>query len=252
VNGAQVDQWAPDVWGPTGGSPAQRTYQRLALASVVAAADPGTRLAAAATDGGAGTGLTFSLTGGWTSTDWCGAWPYWIWKVNGADNQQISGEDQYSLDYLVRVRTGPGDSSDTAFRVGLINETDATSGTVDSFGAGINFGTALRTVHVCTTANGTAGSVISGTGSASIVAVQGATARIGKGSTANLATKPGGLDNTDAYVASSTPAAGILASFGNSPLYFILAIGRTAATAGTVPMALDVYINRPPRLTLPT
>lgn len=227
------------------------TFRRLTLASAVANSDPGTRLASALTDGGEGVGLSFALTGGWSSTDWTGAWPYLVWPLLGVDGTQINGEEQWIANLLLKVRTQPGDSADASIRFGFANETTIASATVDAFAAGITWTGATRTVHGVTSVNGTAGSVISGTGSTSITQLQATAGRYGTGASSQVTVKPAGLDASNVYVASSTAATGLLTNAGNGAVYLVLTAGRTATTAGTATIAVDAYTSRPERLILP-
>ena len=230
-------------------------FTRLALASIVASGDPGTRLAAPITDSGEGVGLQFQLTGGWTSADWAGAWPFLVWELTGDDGVAIGTDDQFCANVVARIRTHPGDASDANLYVAIVNETDLTSGTIDGVAGGIRWTGAARNTISTTTVNGATAGTTAGGGVAGAEALQSSIPRQGKGASSILvAGRIGLLDGTGAPIGGSivnvAPGSGV--AMGNpSKLYVAVAAGRSAATAGTVTIGADMYINRPRHAALP-
>lgn len=230
------------------------TDRRLALAEIVASGDPGSRLAAAITDGGLGTGLQVQLTGSWTSTDWTGAWPYLVWPLLDSNGLQMTGDEAFTAQLVGRVRTHPGDSSDTDVRLAIVNETDLTTGTIDGVCAGMRWTAAARTSVVALGTNGAASGIIAGPASAGAEGFQAHVPRQGKGSSTILVTpRCCLLDSTGAYVAGSNanaaPANGV--PIGTGALYVAAVFGRNAATVGNVTIGIDLFASRAAHTALP-
>lgn len=228
------------------------TQRRLALASIVASGNPNSRLVAPASDLGDGAGIRISLTGGWTSTDWAGAHPYWVWEILDVAGVAIGGDDDFSLAVAMAIRAHPGDASDTDLRVAIVNETDLTSATIDGMNAGIRWTADARGVIVSNVSNGTASAVGTGTGVAGAAYMRASFPRFGEGAASTLVSPRACLLNSSrAYIASSNvnqaPGNGVV--IGNpSKLYLALVAGRSATTAGDVTIDVDVYYAPPLKL----
>lgn len=221
--------------------------RRLSLADAVATGDPGTRLASAITDLGNGSGIRISLTGGWTSSDWAGAYPYIVWPLIDIAGAAIKDDALFSCFFVLRIRAHPANTSDTRLRVAILNESDPTLATVDGMSAGIEWGTSTRTAISGNVSNGTAAAVSSGAGgSATADCLQTIMAPQGVGSTRNIpAPRTCLLDSTGAYIAgtyiNANPGNGIAVGNPAAGYYIAITAGRSATTAGTATIDVDAY-----------
>lgn len=229
------------------------TARRLNLADGTTF-DPGSRLVSPITDLGAGLGLRFSLTGSWSSTDWCGAYPGIIWSLKDILGTQISGNNHFSLPVDLAIRSGPGDSSDTIVRFGIVNESDVTSATIDGVVTGMAFTAANRNGVVGMVTNGTS-TTVAGSSVAGGVWVESLLGPNGVGSGKIILTpRTVLLDINRAYITGSAvnaaPSNGTVLGLGS--LYLVLVAGRTAATVGDVTLDVDAYVQAPYTITPPS
>lgn len=244
----QLSRYTSTIVGGPGGSSAGSTVPtsltRFSYADRSSTGDPGTRLVSPITDGGAGSGISFVLTGGWTSTDWGGAWPYVTWQLKDLLGVGATADTITAYNVIVKLRTGPGDSTDTAVRVAIINESDVTTATVDGVTGGLLFSGATRNTQVGSMTNGSASALVSGTTSATITGGQFYCNRIGMGASTIIKPQMAGLDASNVYVASTNVSTASVITVGNpSAWYLVLCAGRTATTAGNATVAVDVYME---------
>lgn len=237
------------------GSGVPGTSHRLSLADAVTTIDPGSRLAAAISDLGAGSGIRFQVTGGWSSTDWAGAHPAAIWRFRDIVGTQVDG-GQWTLTADLRIRgAGPGDSSDTDVRLLICNEQDITSATVDGACMGMRFTTASRFGIVGLVQNGASSVNVGTTGSATAAFAEGIFGPHGHEATRVLVTpRTALLDSAGAYITNTNVNAAPIngCALGTGQLYVALIVGRSAATAGTVTVDVDAYLQLPYVVTAPT
>jgi hypothetical protein len=229
-----------------GGVTLPTTMTRLALADAASQADPGTRLAAALSDGGAGTGIEFQVTGGWSSSDPLD-WPHIIWVPKDAGGTAITSTTAlWAIMCEIAERTAAGLSSDTAIAFGVMNESADGAG-VDAAYLGIRYTGASRNGLRGVISAGTS-TLTHGTANNSIRYVVTPLFRVGEG-TAGAVPGPGfALDTNRAVIAAAGLANATnvtISTWGDARPYLFLAVGRTASTAGTETVRVDAYYTPP-------
>lgn len=224
--------------------PYPTTYRRLALADAIACYDPGTRLATPVTDGGAGVGISWPLTGSWSSSDPMD-WPHCVWAPKDAAGAALSTTSTWAIALEIAERTAPGLSSDTSIAVGVINES-ADSGTVDGIFGRLLWSGATRAGGAIGLANGAA-TVNTGTSNASIRYLNYAVVKAGSGATAvaTISQARGALDSSRAVLAATVATTITTGTIGDNSSFIVVAAGRTAATAGNETVVVDTYTLPP-------
>jgi hypothetical protein len=208
--------------------------------------DPNTREGAAPTDLGAGSGVQFSLTGGWSTTDPSTA----LWYIDprpilDAFGAKLATVDTFNYVLHLVERTPPDLSSNIWVGFAIINE-PTVSGTAIASLFGMHWGSATRRLQrAAITALATAG-----TTSASIRGFQALFSRLGIGATTGTVLFPQtnvcALNSTGGIVGSTinSGTATVAPAIGNAAttLYRAIVLLRTsAADATTRTLAVDAY-----------
>lgn len=206
----------------------------------LASYNPNSRLSGSITDDG--TGISLSVTGGWSSSDpFDGV--YITWDLKDAFGNSVDVTKNWQADLLLVERTPPGLSSDTIIVAGIMNERQD-SATMDAHFGGIRYTAASRNVHMGGILNGAAGSISDGGAIADIrqVFISGARINGVRGdSTLGVpllsdGTRAGGSTNN------GSSAGGFTFLATGTPTIFV-AVYRSAVTAGTETVKFDVYLR---------
>lgn len=222
-------------------------HRRLNYSERLTTADPTSRLSGAITDGGEGVGISFPLTGGWSSTDWAGAAPNIIWPLEDLFGAPLGGAICAPFVVTVFARAtilAPAD--EWYVGLSLVNDTVLSGATVEGGGVGLAGdagGVAGPRGARFACANG-AGTMAVTTSDATAVGARGtlAVASVGAGSSiAQFVVSSIDASGAGIVVTSSGGAA----SFGNpSRLYLAAFAGRSSAgAAGGVTVKADFYVS---------
>lgn len=236
-----------------GAGTAVPSFLRLSLSDGVVT-DANARLAAPITYDG--TSFTVQLTGGWSSTD-PGDWPYIIFPLVDFNGKALTAATKWDFTGQIVERTPPGLSSDTSVMIGVLNEgaNIGTSGTVDGYLMGMRYASATRNVRVVRLLNGVSTVSEDAPGGTGLMRIcVGTITRPAAGGTnfvypvtAVGVSAAAGPISGDATIESSGAV-----TLGSGALYIIIAIGRTAATAGTETIVFSAYNLTPPGVVTPT
>lgn len=203
--------------------------------------DPNVRLAAAASDGGEGTGWSISLTGGLGALTDPLDGAYFVAPLSSIFGTKLASTTlEWTVQFQVVERTSPGNSTDYNVALGLMNETQD-SATVEAIMNGLRY-LGNRNGLSAKIENGTA-STQTGGGGSTIRSCIFPIMKIGLGSTARLnSIAQFTVDSSFATVASGTSAVTTtVTNFGDGEPYLVAAFYRSAVTVGTATGAFDLY-----------
>lgn len=247
------------------GSSIPTTFTRMALATAVNAAgvvsgagnDPSSRLVTPMVDLGEGVGIETQLALALTSTATAslGEFPWVAWEIPTAEGDTLGGTDVFGLMAIVRIRTHPGDSSDTDLRVYLVNEADLASPTIDGWSGGIRWASAARASLNASGTNGAGATPTAGTGVAGAEIVQVTWTREGVGSSSVLLSpRTTLLDANGVRIASAAinTAPGTINTGEPTKWYIAVALGRSAVTVANATVRWDLYLAKPVGRSLPS
>lgn len=188
-----------------------------------------------------GGGFSGGLLGG-TATPDPGDARGWSWALQDIVRQARAGNVLMDLFAMAREITAPGLSSDTYVACGFANEASLNSTTVEAIGVAIVYAAATRNVRSLHLVNG----VVTTNDGAAALGLRRAFFKVARrGANVRPVSHYGtGLDDSGADVSSLPSAAYDVALTGD--LYWWVAFGRTAATAGAVSLAASAYFYATP------
>lgn len=221
-------------------------WRRLRLSDAIATADPGSRLASAITDGGAGSGIVFPLTGGWGSTDWSGAYPFATWRLSDLYDAPIGASSNIVFTVGVRLWTSLAATDEFVIGVALASENTLTGTTVEAKGiymVGTGAGSNLATGN-CSSNNGS-GTQSNGTMTSGVVSAVGSLMVHGDGGGRLYANGSLGVDGSWGAVGGGVAALGAVTLAAQPSQWYLHAFaGRlSAGAAGAISPAADFFIS---------
>lgn len=179
------------------------------------------------------------LLGGTATTD-PGSARWWTWRASDIFNQLMTGAALYQHIEMLREVTAPGLSTDTFVSIGICNEANLNSATVDAAGISFRYTGASRGSGVLRILNGAVTLTNDG---APVGTMRRLLHTTNKGTTGADFGQQHALGFTDAgvVVAGENVAANVYIDISGD-LYWYLAFGRLAATAGTVAVAHSAFV----------
>lgn len=218
--------------------------KRLHYGDRLTTADPASHLASAITDGGEGVGISFPLNGSWGSTDWAGAYPYIIWNLTDVFNAITDSTSGTWFQLAIMLRaTVPVAGDEFKIGLGIVSETDLTTGTIDGRGFAVDGTGANLTVQSFTVSNGTFGQAASAANN-SIVGASGGVGILGSGGTNISASRSAALDSAGAFLTSGAAGAAVVNTTAGTRLYLALAAGRqSAGNTNNLTLNVDAYYS---------
>lgn len=214
-------------------------WTRLTVASASASGDVNGSMQAPFTDVGTTISGVLTVQAAGRTDPGDAAW--WVWPAFATDGTRLRGELINPWSAHVREITAPGLSDDVYWALGLINEASPNTGTVDGNFVSFRYTGATRAIGVIRATNGGVGltndatpigtmrraliNAQQGLGAAAFVGAQGWT--------------DAGVESVGDLVNGLTVAGG---SFAASDMWWCLAVGRLAATAGTPTVAIEAYV----------
>jgi len=209
-------------------------WRRLRLADAEASGDPNSVLDTV-TDTEAG-GFNVALLDAGVATLEPGAAAWWTWPLLDTLGAQPDGEDNYLLETQQEEVTVPGLTTDTVVYLGVLNESDPSTATVDGTGVAIQYTGGGRTLVAWRLVNGAITS-LTGAGDPLGVRVQGIYPRAGQ-KWANVTAIS--LDADGRKSATGLRNNGLTQVAIPGSTHLVYAVGRTAATAGAVPSVAQI------------
>lgn len=179
------------------------------------------------------------LLGGVATTD-PGSARWWTWRASDIFGQLITGAAVYSFFTAIREVTAPALATDTFVACGICNEADLNSATVDGWGGSFRYTGAARTVGVIRLLNGAAALTSDAAG---VDTTRRLFFSVNRGESAGGVAQMNskGLTDAGAFIAGADSAANAYTD-ASGDMYWWLAFGRLAATAGTIAVASSAFI----------
>lgn len=179
--------------------------------------------------------------------------PCLVWALQTEDGTALSTAVIQDIAAELLIRSGPGDSSDTAINIAVVNESDLYSATIDGVYLGVRFSGATRNVRWGGILNGTQSAPAEAAATGAIVRAScrwpwhnTSVGRLGIGH------HVAGLTAADVLTGQVGGGTAGNITYGNSTMYIMLIPCRTAATAGNVSMTVDSWVRVPRGVALAT